>query len=100
MEKEKGKEKGEAEFLTHLPPTCYEENEEKNEGEARVLNRNVARREERKQGKKKENALTRARASEERTYRDVNQLVIKISEGFALNGPVTFIRPRFFDELS
>jgi len=37
---------------------------------------------------------------EERTYRDVNQPVIKISEGFTLNGPVTFIRPRFFDELS
>lgn len=50
-----------------------------------------------REGEKKENAL---RASEERTYRDVNQLVIKISEGFALNGPVTFIRPRFFDELS
>lgn len=56
--------------------------------------------EKKKRGKKGRNALTRARASEERTYRDVNQLVIKISEGFALNGPVTFIRPRFFDELS
>lgn len=42
---------------------------------------------------KKESPSSRAR-----TYRDVNQPVIKISEGFALNGRVTFIRPQLFDE--
>lgn len=57
----RGKRERGAEFLTHLPPTCYEENEEKNEAEEEgVLNRNVAR-EKRKREKKKENALTRAR---------------------------------------
>lgn len=67
--------------------------EEKDEEEV-ALNRNVARRGKREGEKRSINPRTR-----EGTYRDVNQPVIKISEGFALNGPVTFIRPRFFDEL-
>lgn len=87
-----------------LPPTCCEENEEKKRGKwerrKSVKPERRKKAEKKRRRKKGKNALTRARLSEERTYRDVNQLVIKISEGFALNGPVTFIRPRFFDELS
>jgi len=103
-ERERERETAENEFLTGLPFTCCKEGDDvekkKKKKKSRQKRETVTPSSKKEKEYEDEKKSASTRAPEERTYRDVNQLVIKISEGFALNGTVTFIRPRFFDELS